>query len=94
MKMQLVVEYEDGKTEEVSVGQRDVAKWEAEPFGGSKAMEEKPLTFARYLAWSALRRTGGTIASWSAWDDTVDSVETVEQDDEADPTNADQPITA
>ena len=62
----------DGQTEpvEVTADQRDVAAYEAEPFGAPSGgdMGNLPITFWRYLAWSAARRTGARdIATWPAW---------------------------
>lgn len=86
--MQVKVLYEDGETVEASIGQRDVARWEAQPFGGQKAMDDKPVTFARYVSWSALQRAQKARGlAWTKWDEAVDEVEIIDTDQEApDPT--------
>lgn len=84
-----VVKYDDGEEVTVSIGQRDHARWEAQPFGGMKAAEEKPVTYARFMAWSALQRKQEARGlKWEQWDDVVDSVDALEDEDEtsADPT--------
>lgn len=54
------VEMEDGTEYDVIVDQRDIGSWEEQPFGCSFrfAQDQKQVTFLRYLAWHALRRTG------------------------------------
>ena len=86
MKLELEVEYENGDVRTVFAGQRDMSRWESEKFGGETAMREKPITFARYIAWSATRRAGETTLGWPAWDQTVESVDIVEEND-VNPTN-------
>jgi hypothetical protein len=83
------VTYDDGETVDVTIGQRDHARWEAQPFGGIKAAEEKPVTYARYCAWAALQRQQNARGlKWDQWDAIVDEVEAVEDEDEtsSDPT--------
>lgn len=95
MKIELVVVYENGDTTTATAGQRDIARWESEKFGGETAQREKPMTFARYVAWSALKRAGETKDSWPAWDASVDYVNAIEDDEsESDPTNEAAPATA
>lgn len=80
--MQVKVRYDDGTEVEASIGQRDVARWEAQPFGGQKAIDEKPVTFARYVSWSALQRSRqARDLPWPRWDEIVDEVEVIETDD-------------
>ena len=90
----LLVVYEDGTEVKVTAQQRDLSRWEREPFGcGSVAARERsPVLFFRYLAWSALWRTrglprtdDGRTLTWEQWDETVDYVEPInppEQDEE------------
>jgi hypothetical protein len=86
--MEIRVTYDNGDVVEASVGQRDIARWEAQPFGGQKAMDEKPITFARFVAWSALQRAQRTNGlKWEQWDATVDEVDVIEAPEELpDPT--------
>jgi hypothetical protein len=93
-KIQLTVTYENGDTTEVSAGQRDIARWEGEKFGGESAMNEKPVTFARYIAWAALKRSGEITLSWPGWDATVDEVDLIEDEADSDPTSEVAPATA
>lgn len=59
-----------GEPEEVTADQRDVAAWEAEPFGDPITdVSRQPVTFWRYLAWSASKRAGRHGMSWKAWQD-------------------------
>jgi len=93
----LEVQYDDGRTEEVTAGQREMAAWEREPFGCGTlvASEKSPVLFFRYLAYAALRRQrklqviNGMPPSFDVWAADVESVEPV-SDDEPDPTNQDQ----
>lgn len=101
MRFDLTVTYDDGTTETVKAGQRELACWEREPFGGpSTDLETKPVLIFRYLAYAALRRTwrlehiDGKPASFEDWDDLVDSVDMEGDDDaDADPTKT-APLTA
>lgn len=88
-KFDATVHYEDGTTAEVTIGQREVASVEAQPFGQSAGT----LLRVRYAAYDALRRTGrlprdrkDRQVDWSAWDDLVDEVTAEEDDAEPDPT--------
>lgn len=84
-----IVTYEDGEKVTVSIGQRDAARWEAHPKLGQKSFETAPITYARFLAWSALQRKQEARGlAWEKWDEVVDSVDAVEDEDEAssDPT--------
>lgn len=86
-----VVTYDDGEQVTVSIGQRDHARWEAQPFGGMKAAEERPVTYARFCAYAALQRKQEARGlTWSKWDEIVDSVEAIEDeaaDSSSDPTS-------
>jgi anti-sigma factor RsiW len=96
LRMELTVTYLDGRPPQtVTAGQREMAAWEREPFGCGTGVAEtqKPMLFARYLAWRALA-FGGLRTGFAAWDETVDMVDMVDDEataDEADPTGADRP---
>lgn len=95
MKFDLNVTYDDGSHTTVTAGQREMAAWEAEPFGCSSAaaMDTKPMMFLRYLAWAALRRTTAGVAPYAKWQAGVDEVEAPDdlESTTPDPTNPDQP---
>jgi hypothetical protein len=83
----LHVELDGGKEWDIVADQRDVARWEIQPFGG--AVLEAPAkynTFARFLAWSASTRNNITDLTWDAFDKAaieVNEVEDGKPDDEA-----------
>jgi hypothetical protein len=86
----MAVEMEDGKTWEVTADQRDVARWEIQPFGGPLArMSEKLMTFGRFVAWSASKRQGLTDLSWEAFDNAA--IEVTEQVRQAPADDAEDP---
>jgi hypothetical protein len=62
----------DGAAEPYSVvaDQRDIARWEIQPFGCPvDQVESRMLLFLRYLAWSASRRQQLTDLDWPTFDD-------------------------
>ena len=87
----MTVEMEDGRTWEVTGDQRDVARWEIQPFGGPVSrMSEKLFTFGRFVAWSASVRQGLTDLSWETFDQQaieVNEQERPEASDAEDPGN-------
>jgi hypothetical protein len=99
MQQRAIVHYLDGSTEEATITQYDIAqfdRWAARNgFAASKAgralMQEMPVLFMRFGAWSALFR-GVTTGkpSFDSWDPTVIEVEAVESDP-VDPTQTDTP---
>ncbi|HVQ96135.1 MAG TPA: hypothetical protein VMU51_34260 [Mycobacteriales bacterium] len=96
LRFDLVVDYEDGDPVEVTAGQREMAQWEAEAFGcsASLAMDQKAMTFMRYLAWAALRRRHypEKFPTFGKWSETVLTVapKDDEEDEQApDPTRPD-----
>ncbi len=96
-KYELKVIYDDGVEEVVVADQRDCSKWEQQPFGCSTfdSFETKPVTFSRFLAYSALSRAQKLRKaglSFVGWGDSVEAVEFVSEE-EADPTQKDQPGT-
>jgi hypothetical protein len=107
-RFKMSVLYDDGTSAVVGAGQREMAAWEAEPFGCASfaAMDVKPVTFLRYLAWASLRRAaagfcdgGGKFPTFEKWSATVDEVSDYQEEEEEDaaaaeaagPTRPDQP---
>lgn len=80
--IELDVEMEDGSTFSVVADQRDVARWEVQPFGcPAGEMDDSPsVTFLRFLAWSAAFRQQVTALKWDAFD--AQCVEAMPPDDE------------
>lgn len=67
---ELNVEMEDGSTYAVVADQRDIARWEVQPFGWPVAQMEESvsMTFFRFLAWSAAFRQQLTSWKWEEFD--------------------------
>jgi hypothetical protein len=98
MRLQLRVYYTEESrldTVDVSVGQREMAKWEQQPFGCSAgaAMDLKPFSFLRWVAWERMRTTRqlprnsrDKSLTFAEWDELVDEVIDNEADEPADPT--------
>jgi len=79
----------DGSEFVAKSDQRDIAKWELEPFGCGffEVWTKAPFTFARYLAWSGSRRAKQHALSWTEWGDQCVDVEEEEDQQPADPGN-------
>ena len=98
MLVDLEVTHEDGRTEKVTAGQREMAAWEREPFGcaTTQAGKTSPVLFYRYLAYAALKRqrslevVNGRPPSFDVWSEDVDEVQPLSDETEADPTTPDQ----
>lgn len=96
-KFDATVLYEDGTTAAVTIGQRELAAVEAQPFAGAGGV--MTLLRVRYAAYDALRRTGRlprdkrqNPVTFDRWDDLVDEVVADdEDDDEPDPTTPGRP---
>jgi len=84
MLFELTVEMDNGNTYVVVADQRDIAKWEVQPFGGPfSQFEDKAMTAMRFLAWSASVRQ--TLTPYTKWDDFNEHcIESVPVDDEDD----------
>ena len=82
MIIELNVEMEDGSTYKVVADQRDIAKWEVQPFGFPAAqMEERmSMNMLRFLAWSAMTRQQLTALPWLQFD--AQCIEAFPLDDE------------
>ena len=86
----LHVELEGGESFDVIGDQRDVARWEIQPFGGPLSeMSRKLLTFGRFVAWSASVRQGLTDLTWDDFDRTA--IEVNEQEKPAPADDAEDP---
>lgn len=96
MKLDLTVTYDDGTTVAVHPGQREMAEWETQPFGCSSldAFNLKPVSYFRFIAWAALKRSDGLKTPYPKWSEGVDSVQFTEgaeePDGRPDPTNPKQ----
>jgi hypothetical protein len=81
----LSVEMEDGTTYDAVADQRDVARFEIQPFGTSAGeMTSRIYTSMRFLAWSALDRKGllPKGMDWSRFDrECIEVVDTPGADD-------------
>ena len=84
MRFDLLVVYDNGEEQKAHVGQRELAAWEAEPFGSStvNVMDAKPMMFLRYCAWAYLKRTDNLRKGFQAWTEGVEEVSPL--DDEGD----------
>jgi hypothetical protein len=91
LRMGFLVHYEDGANVEVVTDQRDVAAMErAEKVGFPTLVDTMPIVAFRFLAWHALRRTGGIDVKVSRedWDGTVIEVEPLDDGEAPGPGNA------
>jgi hypothetical protein len=90
MAARLVVhaEMDDGQILEATCDQRDYAAWEIHPLHD----DDRPVTRIRYLAFSALNRSGWTKLSWPAWNAACVSADAADSAlVDVDPTRAGQP---
>lgn len=91
--IELGVEMEDGSTYKVVADQRDIARFEVQPFGFPAAQMEEKLSMGmlRFLAWSAMTRQQLTTLKWPEFD--AKCVEAGPLDDEEPevPANAEDP---
>lgn len=87
--LNLEVTYDNGKTEKVNAGQREMAEWEQQPFGCSAltALNDKPVSYLRFVAWVALRRADAIPKGkpFAAWAEGVDSVKFADPEEETAP---------
>lgn len=96
---QITVTYTDGTTVAATTTQADVAAWEMwcvkrnlrATSPDRTVMQDMPVTFLRFAAWSALHRNGtGPRPEFDLWADTVAEVN-VEGEEIADPTQTATP---
>jgi hypothetical protein len=74
------VEFEDGKTLEVQADQRDIAKFEQQPYGVPfYQLQSRPFTFLRFLAWNAGRRQKLHSMTWEQFEDECVSAEDMDK---------------
>lgn len=78
-----MVTMDDGSEPFEIVGdQRDIAAFEVEPYGCPfYRIQDKPFTFARYLAWRASKRAGKHSFTWEEFSDRCISVESTDEDE-------------
>lgn len=80
------VTMEDGSTYEVVSDQRDVAKWEVQPFGTPWSEAATRLfTYSRFRAWSAARRAKKYVGTWEEFGEECVAVDGVEEEAAPDP---------
>lgn len=80
------VTMEDGTDYEVVSDQRDIAKWEVQPFGTSWSEAPTRLfTYSRFRAWNASRRAKKTAETWDDWNELCVEVAAVEEAEAPDP---------
>lgn len=91
---ELVVTYDNGDTETVAAGQREMAAYEMAGHGSSvTAPDERPMLFFRVLAFYALKRGKRLPAGagkYELWTELVDEVMPTDEKPTADPTTPDQ----
>jgi hypothetical protein len=77
--------------ETVRADQRDMAAFEVEyKMGSRRALDDRPMSFYRWIGWHASRRVGLTTDRFDVWEKPVISVEpTDDEDDEEAQTSAD-----
>jgi len=92
----LQVKLDDGTEYKVVVDQRDIAAFELQPFGCSytQVAASRIMTFMRWTAWHALRRTGqiDRKTGWATFDEQCEYASDEEPAEEGseDPTSRDQ----
>jgi hypothetical protein len=86
MLFELQVEMDDGATYRVVADQRDVARWEVQPYGWpvAKIEDRMSMLFCRFLGWSAASRQQLTVLSWEDFDGQCVEALPVEEDGLAD----------
>lgn len=81
----LAVELEDGTTWEVSADQRDLAKWELQPFYDPARLTVRQ----RYMGYAASVRAGRTDLSWPKFDAACVEVRGADDDSDDEPEEVD-----
>jgi hypothetical protein len=75
MRMNLAIEMQDGKTQEVTAGAADIVKFEEKfNISISKLENEMKLTHLFFLAYSALKRQKQTDLEFDAWLETIEGI--------------------
>ena len=93
MLFELDVELEDGTRYAVVADQRDVARWEVQPFGWpvSQLEEKASMSFFRFLGWAASVRQQKTTLAWDAWSALAVEVMPVDEEESELPADAADP---
>ena len=59
-----------GDMYKIVADQRDIARWEVQPFGcGFANYADRAMLFVRFIAWSASVRQQKTTLEWEPWSD-------------------------
>lgn len=93
MLFELTVELEGADPYVIVADQRDVARWEVQPFGWpvGQLNERVSMVFFRFLAWSASARQGRTKEAFDPWSDVCVEVMPVEDEESELPADAEDP---
>lgn len=93
MLFEMNVEMDGGETYTVVADQRDVARWEIQPFGWpiSRLEDQMSMQFFRFLAWAASVRQQRTTDGWEAWSAKCVEVMPVEDEESELPADAGDP---
>lgn len=93
MLFELTVEMEGEEPYVIVADQRDIARWEVQPFGWPAGqLEEKAgMLFFRFLAWSASVRQRKVTSSFEQWSDTCIEVLPVDDEESEIPADAEDP---
>ena len=87
----LHVELEDGTEHDVVADQRDLVRWERHPEGGAIENDAKKMQMMRFLAWSALQRTGEIDLKWPQFDRQLVEAALVDDEEAGVPADAEDP---
>lgn len=93
MLFEMNVEMDGGEAYTVVADQRDVARWEIQPFGWpiSRLEDQMSMQFFRFLAWAASVRQQRTADGWEVWSAKCVEVMPVEDEESELPADAEDP---
>jgi hypothetical protein len=98
MLFELTVEMDGGETFQVVADQRDIARWEVQPFGWPFApdaegrMPAMSMTMFRFLGWSASTRRQLTKLTWEQFGaQCIEAMPLGDEDESALPADASDP---
>ena len=83
MMFELSVLMDDGAEHQVVADQRDIARWEVQPFGWPiiKLEEQASMMFFRFIGFSAMIRQRLTTATWDEFNEHCVEVMPVDDED-------------